>query len=90
MEDGKIRQRFYFFFFCEVRNSLLEFNSLKKKTPTYDKLEELEEEQWNLKQRKSYFWVMFSLTLLKVDSLICFDQRETTVNAGRLKKAKHC
>ena len=31
-----------FFFFCEVRYSLLESNSWKKKTPTYDKLEELE------------------------------------------------
>ena len=32
-----------------------------EKSPTYEKLEELEKERWNLKQRESYFWVKFSL-----------------------------
>ena len=47
-------------FFCGIRYSPLEFNSSK----TYDKLEELKKERWNLKQRESCFWVKFSLPLL--------------------------
>ena len=50
------------FSFCELRCGPLQFNSWRK-SQTFDKWKELQQQRWSLKQRYFTFWVTFSLPL---------------------------
>ena len=55
------RQRFSFSF-CELRCGPLQFNS-RRKSQTFDKWKELQQQRWSMKQHYFTFWMTFSLPL---------------------------